>query len=64
MVPVPLSAAEVFAPGPTEPGTVKHVLSSLLAVETPQEASKEGQRHNEKDEKLEPKEKTANEDQH
>ena len=60
--PVPPSAAEVLAPGPTEPGTVKHVLSSLIAVETaaPQEASKDV--HG-KDDKIKPKEKTGNEDQ-
>jgi hypothetical protein len=41
---------------------VKHVLSSLIAVETaaPQEASKDV--HG-KDDKIKPKEKTANEDQ-
>lgn len=59
--PVPPSAAEVLAPEPTEPGTVKHVLSSLIAVETaaPQEASKDV--HG-KDDKIKPKEKTANEE--
>ena len=61
----PLSAAELCR-APSEPGTVKHVLSSLMAVETAQEAPKDVQRPNgnEKEEKTEkPKEKTANEDQ-